>query len=379
MRIGIDIRSLIDQQPSGVGTYVWHIVKNLVELAPEHDFMLFFSGWQIDINQNDKLSALAKYKNVQLIYWRWPNKLFHGLAMFGLAPKLDKIVGGVDVWFAPNLHFLPLSKNIPLVLTAHDLSFALFPEFLSWRRQLWHKAVCSHYLFKRANKLVAVSNTTKHDLEQVYKILPDKIMVVYPGVPEIEPVNIDATNQLAEKLPLRYVLLLATLEPRKNVLASLAAWQHFCELYPKSDLHLVVTGSAGWKSQNILQTMGITPRAHYFGYVTEAQKAVILQQAEGLLYPSIYEGFGFPPLEALRLGVPVIASHVGALPEVLGEAALYVDPYSINDLVQALENLNSSKAMRENLLTARTKTLARYNWQISAQTLIEVFEQVCII
>ncbi|MFA5994975.1 MAG: glycosyltransferase family 1 protein [Patescibacteria group bacterium] len=376
MRIGIDVRSLTDREPSGVGTYVWHIVKNLVELVPDHEFKLFFSGWSVNLADNSRLQALARYKNVKLVHWRWPNKFYHGLAWLGLAPRLDKIVGGVDGWFAPNLHFLPLSKNIPLILTVHDLSFALFPEFLSWRRRMWHRAVCSRKLFQRAKHLIAVSQTTKHDLEQVYKISPDKITVIYPGVPEAVTASPTETNINLLDLPKRYILLLATLEPRKNVLASLVAFQHFCALHKASDLHLVVVGSAGWKSKKILQAIQTTPRAHYLGYVTAAQKAAILQQAIGLLYPSIYEGFGFPPLEALQYGVPVIASHVGALPEVLQNAVYYINPYSVAEISAALHEFDVNTALRAQLTQAGQAVIKNYAWQKSARQILEIFSQI---
>lgn len=367
MIIGVDARSLTESHPSGVSIYCFSLVKACALLSPNDTFVLFTSGYHQ--KPSVFLEELVTLPNIQVIHLRWPNKVFHGLALLGLAPNIDKILGGCDVLLAPNLHFIPLSKSVPLVVTVHDLTFELYNQFLSFRRKVWHKAVQPQRLLQRANAIIAVSETTRQDILRYYTVSADKINTIHSAAP------VAGEPELLESLPKQYCLALSTIEPRKNITALVEAFTEFVRRFPNSTIELVVIGSGGWKSANTIKAMHNQPRIHYFGYVSEGQKTYAVQQATGFIYPSIYEGFGFPPLEAIRSGVPVIASQAGALPEILGDGAYYIDPYSIEDMITVFKNLDTNTAWRAQLIAQGKTTLNLYSWKNTAADTLKVLQQ----
>lgn len=372
MRIGIDARALTETHPSGITIYTYYTVEAMVRQAPQDHFILFISGYHQKLVEQSGLQKLCQYPNVTCKHLRWPNKFFHGLALLGLAPKIDQFLGDVDVVFVPNVHMLPITKQCPVVLTVHDLSFVVFPECLSWKRRLWHYAVNVPKLLQRVQRIITVSDTTRHDLTHIYQVADSKISTIYPGVPAQQVVT---PTQSSIKLPKKYALILATLEPRKNILATIQAFQIYRTKQPESSLELVVVGGAGWKSQRVIQQLHSKPYYHYYGYVSEDQKQQILKQAYFLIYPSLYEGFGFPPLEALQHDVPTIASNAGAIPEIMQASAYYVHPYSVAELAEAIHLLDTDTRLRQQLLSVKQNVLQRYDWTKAAQATLTVLRQ----
>lgn len=366
MRIGIDARSLAEPYPTGISTYTTQTIQALANLGTNDTFCLFSSGRSRPAQQ---FAELQQHKNIEWHHLAWPNKVWHAAAYSGVSPTIDRLLGGVDVLFAPNLHFLPVSANVPLVLTMHDLSFVLYPQFLSWQRRLWHQAVQPGKTLHRAQQVITVSNSTRQDVMQQYDLPANQVVTIYSGVPDSVPA------EPLPGLPDKYVLFLSTLEPRKNLITLLDAFALFRRQHPTSPLELVVIGSPGWKSTNVVKRLHTTAGVHYFGYVTPGQKTAALQHAQALVYPSIYEGFGLPPLEALRWNVPVLASRVGALPEVLGEAALYVDPYAVVDWAQALYTIATDEQLRQTLIAAGKNRLGQFDWHTTAEQTLRVLHQ----
>lgn len=375
MRIGVDARTLTEEFPSGVTIYAYHCIQAMVQAAPGEQFLLFVSGYQQTIVDRPLIQAVLEHPNVTLKHLRWPNKLFHGLALIGLAPRIDKFLGNIDVLFVPNVHLLPTSNDCPVVLTMHDLSHELFPECLSWRRRLWHRAVCIQKLVRRAQHIIAVSNNTKHDIVKLYHVAANRVTTIYPGI----STTVQNSNaETALSLPKRYALILATLEPRKNILATLQAFQIYKQHYPNSELELVIIGGAGWKSRLVMRLLHDQPYFHYFGYVSDTQKMQALKAARLLLYPSLYEGFGLPPLEALCYTVPTIASLAGAIPEIMQQSAYYVHPYSPAELAEAIHMIDQDEALREQLLHESKAVLGRYDWTKTARATLSVLRRATL-
>lgn len=369
IRIGVDARSLTESQPSGISIYTYHIIEALARIAPDYEFVLFTSGSQLP--SSTLLSYLGDLPNVFLHHLGTPNKLFHSLAIVKLAPGIDRYLSKVDVVFAPNINILPISRHTPLVMTWHDVSYKLYNQFLSLRRSLWHTVVAPQTLATRAKHIIAVSQTTKQDLQSVYGLNENKITVIHSGVPKL-PVTITTIPELP-LVQRPYFLVLSTIEPRKNIAAVLEAYQMWAQQYSTTiPVDLVVVGAAGWKSQSLIRTMQQNPHMHYVGYVSEDQKLQLLRKTRALIYPSIYEGFGLPPLEAMQQGVPVIASWSGALPEILGNAAYYVNPYSVHDLRTALDRIHTNEPLRQYYIEQQTSVLQRYSWERCAQATLKV-------
>lgn len=367
MRIGVDARPLAEAQPSGISSYAFYCIRAMAQRSTNDEFILFTSG---TTRPNNKwLSELEEFPNVTRHHLSWPNKLFHSLGLLGLTPSIDKQLGNIDVLFAPNLHIMPLSASVPLVLTVHDVSFKLYSQCLSWRRRLWHRAVKPAALMQRAASIIAVSTSTGKDCIREYQLPKEKVHTVLSAVPEA------SAAESVEQLPKQYALAISTIEPRKNIQALVTAFQYYREQHPDSTLELVIAGSAGWKSSDTIKQIQNTSYIHYYGYVTPGQKTTLLQSARLFVYPSLYEGFGFPPLEAMQAHTPVLASRVGALPEVLGNAAYYVDPYSIVDLSAGIHALATDETLRNTLTTLSAQVLQRLSWKACADATLNILHE----
>lgn len=366
MRICIDARSLGEPEPSGIGVYAYHVVRHMVEQSPQDHFVLFTSGRQQP--DTEYVRALVQYENVEHVHVGWPNKILHAAAWLGVAPSFEHWVGQYDVLFAPNIHIMPRSVA-PMVVTVHDVSYELFPHCLSTRRKLWHRVVNPRRLLAKAKSCIAVSATTAHDVHAVYGIDASATTVIPSAVPE------PAHEEADVDLPDQFLLVLSTVEPRKNITGTVAAFEQYQADHPESNLNLVVIGASGWKSADVINRMNANPDIQYLGYATPEQKQLALRLASALVYPSIYEGFGFPPLEALQAGTPVMASRVGALPEVLQDAAYYVDPYSIADMASGMHTIHTDTALRQQLLANSQTVLDHLSWTTTAEHTLQVLKK----
>lgn len=374
MKIGIDVRSLQEGSHSGVEEYVRTLLEELFRQDQDNEYVLFANAW--DTSRVD-FSWTEVYPQVSVRIFRWPNKLLNFCFWYFRWPKVDRMLGGVDVFFLPNLNFIALSPTVRLVLTAHDLSFELFPHTFSWKRRLWHTFVNFRRLVKRADQIIAVSRSTADDLRAAYQTGTEKIEVIPSGVREIfRPVSRNDTMLLTIKekyqLPFKFILSLGTVEPRKNLLALLQAFETLqASGHPElSKYALVMAGGAGWDSEDLLQAIERSPvrkKILLIGFVDDQDKPGLYSLASAFVYPSLYEGFGFPPLEALACGTPVIVSHAASLPEVVGTEAVLIDPYRPEEILQALRQVLLSKELSELLRVTGPERAARFPWSRTAQ------------
>lgn len=264
------------------------------------------------------------------------------------------------------------------MLTVHDLSFLKYPEFFSARKNFWHRLVKAKKLLKRFSLVIAVSENTKRDIVELGGINPDKVRVIYSGVGEeykkLPLINYQfSVKRVRDKynLPERFILYLGTIEPRKNVDGIIRAYNQLrvmsCEL---RDYKLIIAGARGWKSENIYREWDKSAFKNdikFLGYVEPDDKIYLYNLASVFIYPSFYEGFGFPPLEAMACGVPVVASFASSLPEVVGDAALMVDPYNINDLAGALEKVLVDENLKNKLIARGLEQAKKFSWRETAR------------
>ncbi len=355
MRIAIDVRSLLEEQPSGVSEYTRNLLKHLLEIDKDNQYILFANCF----NKERKLRINIDAPNVEVKFFHYPNKLFNFCVNFLKWPKMDKMVGGADVFIVPNLQFVSISKKCQKIVTVHDLSFEIFPQFLSLRRKLWHKIIQPKKLIQSADKVIAVSESTKNDLIDLYGIPENKIKTIYSGV--------DQPTLKLRQAKENYILSLATFEPRKNIDSLILAFEKLVKKEGFKDYKLILAGARGWKTDQLKKLVRKDPRIRVLGYVSESEKKELFAKAKLFVYPSFYEGFGFPPLEAMTYGTPVIASSAGSLPEVLENAALYVNPDNIYDILKAMEYLLKSPELQEDFVQKGFKQIEKYNWEKCAQ------------
>ncbi|MCW1888628.1 MAG: glycosyltransferase family 4 protein [Candidatus Moranbacteria bacterium] len=378
MRIGIDIRCLAEGRRTGVEEYTLGLLKELLHSEGGHHFVLFFNSWS---KPPRFLHALAHHDNVTIKAYRLPNKLLNFCLWYLRYPKLDRLMGGVDVVFLPNQNFAATSKHVPLVVTAHDLSFELFPRTFSWKQRIWHYLVDFRGLIKRSRVVVAVSDSTKNDVVDTYGTKEAKITVIPSGydkncrlIDRNSEVLIDVQKRY--KLPFKFILSFATFEPRKNLLSVIEAYEEFIKQNPDSQYDLVLAGSPGWEKRALytrIRTSALRSRIHTIGFVEDADKPAVYNLASVFVYPSFYEGFGFPPLEAMACGVPVIASHSSSLPEIVGDAGILIDPYRPQEIFDAFEAILKDRELHETLRARGLERCVRYSWARTSSEVLGLF------
>lgn len=374
MLIAIDIRSLIEGRHSGVEEYTTRIIKGLAKNAPWHKYVFFY-------NSARKSHPVFLNGIGDVVSYRFPNKLFILCQYLFSWPRWDdlmsrKIGQKPDLFFVPNAGLLPKTDR-PTVVTAHDLSYKIFPELYSFKHRLWHKLMKPKQLMQNATRVISVSESTKQDLIRLYQIDRDKISVIYSGINENKknkPTGKNKTEQLDKyNLPPRYILYLGTMEPRKNISSIVRAYTAIAKYIPHD---LVIAGEKGWLQRQINQSIlnsSEKNRIHCPGFVQEEDKELLYQRASLFLYPSIYEGFGFPPLEALLAGTPVITSNNSSLPEIVGNWALIVNPYDVSELAVTMkEVLTKEWSLNPNI---KNEILNKYSWTRTSQKTLRTFQK----
>lgn len=370
----IDGRSLLDQQSGGVFEYARELTAEL-RRRNHWNCRIWANSWKKPANLEPDVTLT-----------RWPNKLLHGSILLAGRPRLDTLVTTSDVnhlYWMPNWNFAAFSPKTNLALTVHDLSFERYPEFFSWKRRLWHPLVGARRLCRRADVILAVSEHTKRDLVELYGLDPAKIRVTYHGVADryrspIAPERLTEVRRRLE-LPERFVLHVGTGEPRKNHLALLDAFALIKKNPAQRDLGLVLVGPAGWKNDALKAALRRHPNRadiRRLGYVAPDDKVALYRLAAAFAFPSFYEGFGLPPLEAMATGTPVVASFAGSLGEVVGDAGILVDPYRPAELADALQSVLESPALAAKLSElGRTKAQA-FTWEACAEATEKAFESI---
>ncbi len=383
MRIGIDIRCLVEGRRTGVEEYTINLLNNLFETDKKNKYVLFLNSFRkpgIDPDQ------FEKHKNVTVKYFRFPNKLMNFLFWYFHWPKIDDLIGGVDAVFLPNIIFGAFSRGIKLVLTVHGLSFESYPETFSAKRRFWHIFINPKKLCRRADKIIAVSESSKNDLVEIYKINADKIRVIYSAASENFAV-LDRNNlkliEVKEKyrLPYKFVLYFGTVEPRKNIAGIVQAYNQLRKInHPELNKYkLVIAGAPGWKEGKIFEEIKKSPFGEdiiFAGFIDDEDKAAVYNLAALFVYPSFFEGFGFPPLEAMNCGVPVITSNNSSFPEIAGGAAIMIDPDKPDDIYQAMKEILLSKKLQEKLRERSVEQAKKFNWKKTAREFWDALQEI---
>jgi glycosyltransferase involved in cell wall biosynthesis len=378
MKIGIDIRSLIEGKQSGVEEYLLNLLDNLFKIDRQNEYRLFCNAYKA---KSLDISRFSQFPNVKIYKFNWPNKILNLSFRIFNFPKIDKMLGGMDLFFAPNILFFGLSKECKLILTIHDLSFEYYKNFLTPWRRAWHYFLNPKKLALRANKIICPSYSTKNDLVKTYKIPEEKIEVIYSGINENFNKPQTASYKLKTKkynLPEKYILFLGTFEPRKNILGIISAYSELKKKY-KLSYKLVLAGGGGWKNSRISRKIakeGLKEEIVLPGNIDANDKSAVLKLASLFIYPSFYEGFGFPPLEAMANGVPTVVSFCSSLPEVVGNGALFVNPYNVQELTEGMFLVLTDEKLRKNLVNNGYKQVKKFRWEETARRTLKVFEEI---
>ena len=346
-------------------------------------------------------------KNIKIKKIRIPNRIFDLFLKFSKFPKLDRILEGVDIFISPHFLITPLSKKVKRIIIFYDLSFLRFPNFFSFSKKMWHGFMNPRRQAQKADSIIAISESTKNDLINFYKINPEKIRVVYPGIDEkfkFMDKNDPRLLGVAEKynLPYRqasFILYFGTIEPRKNILGLIKAfeyikqekrgrildvdWQGFegvvrgqkDALFDFSKLKLVIAGAKGWLYGEIfekVQNSEFKDDIIFTGFVEEDDKPYLYNLAKVFVYPSFFEGFGLPPLEAMACGVPIIVSNKSSLSEVVGNSAIMIDPQNIDEIALAIKEVLENKELNIFLKNKGIERTKQFNWDNTAKEVLKL-------
>lgn len=377
MRIGIDIRTLADGKTTGVEVYTASLVQALAAHDRNNKYVLFFNARRSEC----PISPGNGCDNISISSYSYPNRLLN-LSMLTIAqPKIDRMAGGVDVFFSPRYLFTALSQSCPLVVTMHDISFVYNPNFFSLRQRLWHKIVADRAACRAAASVIAVSHSTRADLISQFGIPGNKIRVVYPGIDHskfniLRNSMLEASIRTRYTLPESYILFLGTIEPRKNILGIIAAYELLRRTHITS-LPLVLAGGLGWLYRTILARIEASPfrsDIRLLNRISEEDKPSLYRMASLFVFPSFYEGFGFPPLEASACGIPSVVSMNSSFPEVMESAPLYVNPYSTWSIAEAMRQIICSPDLALKMREDGIRRAEYFTWERTAAETREVLE-----
>lgn len=368
MRIGVDIRHLTNAQISGVGHYTVNIVQEMIKLGSKYEFLLFASGKRRSL---DNLPIFTG-DNISLQKIETSNRWLMMKMKSGLT-SLDELTAmEVDAWFFPNINIIKTKK--PYVITAHDLSFKLMPEYFSTKQILWHKFCEAEKIFQEAEKVICVSEATKNDLGDFLGIEENKLRVIELAAEEIfEKRKKPNDEQILRKynLPRDFLLMIGTLEPRKNHLGVIEAYEMARRNNWLSE-KLVLIGGKGYKAEKILKAKNksdFSKDIFYIGYVESADRPAIYRFAKQVIFPSFYEGFGLPIVEALKCGTPVLTSANSSMVEIADyKNSLAVNPFHIGEIAEAMKELKNFEKGFE--------YKNERNWKMVAQETLDLFDDL---
>jgi len=387
LRIGLDYTPAIRQR-AGIGRYTRGLVQALAALDRQNEYVL------LEVGGREQGSRGAEEQGSKGVF-TFPANFHHRPLPFSertlsilwhrlrLPLPVDLFTGQVDVFHSPDF-LLPPLRHGRAILTVHDLSFRHLPECAD--------AALAAYLnravppsIQRADLVLADSLSTKADLVELLGVPAAKIEVLYPGVGDAyQPVRDEmtlATVRQKYNLPDNFVLFVGTIEPRKNLVTLLQAFHvsRFTFHARATNLKLVIAGSRGWLYEETFATverLGLSGDVVFLGYVPEADLPALYSLARLFVFPSLYEGFGLPPLEAMACGTPVVCARTSSLPEVAGDAALLVDPLDADGLATAMQQALGDEELRARLVERGLRRAARFTWRAAAQQLLAIYERV---
>lgn len=354
MKITIDATSAL-LKSAGVKSYTYNLVRSLREIAGAgeiraYPFLREFGRLDHESSGMSRIGTMARIGT---------------LLLSRSTPLLDLILAGSDVFHASN-QVRRAPRGMKVTATVHDLTCWLMPQ-LHTAGNVQADRNFAEKILSQADGLIAVSENTRQDAIRLLKIAPERIETIYSGV---------AQEYFEAKPAVRdrpYVLYVGTIEPRKNLDTVLDAWK-----LVRGDLRgrfdLLIAGPEGWVAEKTLAR--IRAEAKYLGYVPEADLPGLTAGAAAFVYPSLYEGFGFPVVQAMAAGAPVITSNTSCLPEIAGDAALLVDPRSAAEIAGAITRVLDSEAVRADLIARGREQALKYRWKTCAERSLAFFRRI---
>lgn len=281
-----------------------------------------------------------------------------------------------DLFHSPN-YVLPFFIKSPSVVTVHDLITFNFPKLCQRESVLYFKLFLPRSI-KKADKIITASETTKNDIINRFKVPEDKISIIHLGLSTAFKRTINTDILLQYGITKKYILFVGNIEPKKNLVRLLKAYHKV--VCTKNITHLlVIAGKKAWKYKEVFRTvhsLKLQNKVIFTGYFPEKDLPSLYSMADLFVFPSLYEGFGIPPLEAMACEIPVLASNTGALPEIIGDNCLMVDPYSVDDIADEIHHLLTNENLRKEYIEKGKNWVKQFTWERAARMTMEVYKEV---
>lgn len=371
--IGIDYTAALTQR-GGIGRYTRELISALAQEDRDTLYRLFAAGFSV--------SALPSPPGANFTWapssWS-PRRLAWIWHRLQLPLPIERWTGPIKVLHAPDFTLPPTRPGTRTILTVHDLSFVREPTTFPSRLLTYLNKVVPRSA-ARSDRILADSESTRRDLLDVYNVPPEKVHVLYSGVDDrFYPI----TDPILTKRTLAhygiggepYIFTIGTIQPRKN-------YERLVEAVHRlnwPDLHLVIAGAKGWLESPLYQwiaQLGMQERVRFLGFVPDEDLPVLYSSAQVFAFPSLYEGFGLPPLEAMACGTPIVVSNRSSLPEVVGDAGLQVDPIDVDAIADALSRVINDSMLRRNLINKGQIRVQRFSWRSAARQLLQHYAEL---
>ena len=365
MKVCIDIQSVI-KNPTGIGRYTEQLVRAMSKLTLPEDFQCTLSYF----------NCLGKYKGLPIENSQFqnrgikclPGRIYAQLWKKLYFPPYNMLSGTHDVYHFPNFNMPPMSKGKSIV-TIHDLAFMRYPQYIEPKNLIFLQNQIPKTI-KRAHKIIVVSEFTKKELIKMFDVDEEKVVVVHEGIGEQFRTIDNLEVRCRYNLPSSYLFTTSTIEPRKNIEGLVKAFG----MGRFKGYKLAIAGIQGWLYDdlyNLIKKMNLKDDIIFLGYVPDSDLPALYSMAEAFVFPSFYEGFGLPPLEAMACGVPVVSAKVSSLSEVLGDGARFIDPKNPEDIAEGIRDVLDKK---EEYVKKGLEWSKKYTWEKAAKETLGVYE-----
>ncbi len=368
MRIGIDASRAFLKRRTGIEEYSYQVIRHLRTGLAQESVILYVRK-QISF-EGGKIRFVLPIIDFELpekwqVKGLWAPRFWTQVRL-----SLEMLFSQPDALFVP-AHTVPLIHPKKTIVTIHGLEYEFSPESYSWYERCYMR-LSIRYSVHAASRVVAVSENTKRDLIRLYRVPEEKISAVYEGIGNVNQesrIKNQENNSQFSMLNSKFFLFVGRIETRKNIVRMIEAFERFKE---KTGLphELLLAGKPGYGYEAIrikIQESRFKNEIHEVGYITEGEKWSLLKSAEVFLFPSLYEGFGLPVIEAQSIGVPVITSNTSSLPEIAGEGAVLVDPLEPQAIAEAMTMLVQNPEKRADIIEKATRNADRFNWALCAR------------
>lgn len=370
MKVAVNTRLLLKNRLEGIGWFTFEIFRRVVKNHPEVEFYFLFdrpfdSSFVFEKNVKPiVVSPQARHPILFRIWFNWSIKRI-----------LNKLKP--DVFVSPD-GYLSLTTDVKQLAVIHDLNFEHFPELMPKKNLKYYKKYFPLFA-KKATQIITVSNTSKQDISKTYHVDEGKIEVMYNAAGEnyfevSESEKKELRDELTEGKP--YFVFVGSINQRKNPIRLIQAFERFKD-DTKSDVKLVFVGDKMWNYpdfDNAFKLMKHQSDVIFTGHINQEKLNLILSSSIALLFVSYFEGFGIPMVEAMKSRTAVVASNYSVMPEVCGDAALYIDPFDVKDIAEKMQEITSNNAFRDQLILKGDKQHLKFDWDKSAEKMWQIIQ-----